>query len=416
MAKTLSKRNWIFLISIFVAIIVLAFFIWNILSNKKIEYIRKLLGTGQGELAIKTLEGNPWLIKRSKDFLLAHSLALISKKIHTPDNFYINDLNAVRQDLEMLTSMSLTNSNYQEVGFIYENINMRHEALNYYLKALDGFSKKDIKEKTELLSDVAHIYESLKDTKKAKEYYEKSLELDNSNILARWRYAARVLDIGIDAERTKAKTIANDIIKSNDLIQEPIKEDMYNLLGDICLFELKDNDTSKECLNYYLKSLEFNSKYPNTYDRLISYYLSPGLDDLSLFYILNKEKISKEQMAKAFEYITKDISTDNTRAIPFIYSSIVNELMGQKGTAKSHLQKALLLIDRDASAWGETKNIIKAIIYFKMASLENNSLIKNQLIKKSISIEPLIKENIKQLISQNPENISIKSLLVGVED
>jgi len=60
--------------------------------------------------------------------------------------------------------------------------------LEYYQKALDGAIIKDNKQRSELLSDIAHIYEALNDKSKANEYYEKSVKEDNKNLVAKWRY------------------------------------------------------------------------------------------------------------------------------------------------------------------------------------------------------------------------------------
>lgn len=406
------KNKKFFIIGLMAGLIIVGFFVsWllNKKTNDVLEYARVLLQAGQYNSVLTILEKNSWLIKSSKNYILVQSLSLTSKKIASTNDFSEADLAIIKINIEKLENKKLNGSDFRELGFIYENFNNKEKALEYYRKALDSNFTKDKKERSNLLSDIAHIYEALNDSQKANEYYKKSIKEDGTNLIAKWRYMLRVLDIKKEIEREEAKIFASEIVKSQDFLVSPVKEDSYNLLGRICLVEKLGVDDSG-CLKYFEESLKINDRYANTYDSLIRYFLIRETGNEILFVFNDKKIISDERKEVILGYIGNSMNINDNRALTFFYISTMEDLLGKKESAKEWLRKALILIDSDDTLWGESKNFLRARIYFKLASLRSDRGTMKADLNLAIKNNSEIKKEILQLAKNNPEDLKIQEM------
>jgi tetratricopeptide (TPR) repeat protein len=410
-----NKKLWIAM-SILILILMLFLSRWFLdkKTNDLTNYARNLLSVNRYESALMTLDNNPWLIKTNKNFLMVKSLCLISKKIANANEFTKDEENAIRNNVELLNSKKLNGKDFWDLGFIYENLDEQEKALEYYQKTLDSSTIKDSKQRSDLLSDMAHIYEALDNKSKANEYYEKSVKEDKNNLIAKWRYMWRVLDIDSSVDREKAKIFAKEIVDSKEILSSPIKEDSYNLLGRVCLIEKLGLDDGV-CLKYFEDSLKINDKYTSTYDNLSSYYLDKMVSN-DLFYVAVSDKtINDENIKMVLNYIGESMVINDTRAWPYIYSSVVNELIDQRGIAKDHLRKALVLVENDNTLWGETKNKVKAIIYFKLALLDSRKETIKVDLDLAIKNNSEIRTRLLELAQNNPKDAKIQWLISALD-
>lgn len=407
------KNKKIFAISLIVGLITVVFFagwVWNKKTNDTLEYARVLLRAGRYGTAIAILEGNPWLIRTGKNYALVYSLALTSKKIANTSDFSELEEKIVKINIEKLEKRKLNGSETWELGFIYENLDNKEKALDCYVKVLNSNFVKGKRDVSNLLSDIAHIYEAINDRQKANEYYKKSIDEDGTNLVAKWRYMLRVLNIKKEGDREEAKMLAREIVESQDFLVFPVKEDSYNLLGRICLEEKRGTEDS-DCLKYFEESLKINDSYVNTYDSLIGYFLLKETGNDMLFVFGDGKIINEDRKSKLFDYINKSMNINNSRAVTFFYISVTEDLLGKKESAREWLRKALILIDNDNTLWGESKNLLRSYVYFKLASLRSDRGAMENDLNLAIKNNAGIKKEILELAQNNPEDLRIKEIL-----
>jgi len=214
----------------------------------------------------------------------------------------------------------------------------------------------------------------------------------------------RVLNIKKEGDREEAKMLAREIVESQDFLVFPVKEDSYNLLGRICLEEKRGTEDS-DCLKYFEESLKINDSYVNTYDSLIGYFLLKETGNDMLFVFGDGKIINEDRKSKLFDYINKSMNINNTRAVTFFYISVTEDLLGKKESAREWLRKALILIDNDNTLWGESKNLLRSYVYFKLASLRSDRGAMENDLNLAIKNNAGIKKEILELAQNNPEDL-----------
>jgi len=67
------------------------------------------------------------------------------------------------------------------------------------------------------------------------------------------------------------------------------------------------------------------------------------------------------------------------------------------------------LVDNDNTLWGDTKNTVRAIVYFKLALFENQKQFMKIDLDLAIKNNSEIKDKILELASGNPNDLKIQA-------
>jgi hypothetical protein len=67
------------------------------------------------------------------------------------------------------------------------------------------------------------------------------------------------------------------------------------------------------------------------------------------------------------------------------------------------------LVDNDNTLWGETKNTVKAIIYFKLSLFENQKSFMKIDLDLAVQKNSEIKDRILELAKDNPDDLKIQT-------
>jgi two-component system NarL family sensor kinase len=225
---------------------------------------------------------------------------------------------------------------YNLLGKVYSNVPDYDKSIEFYNKSLDTYNQIERKKTSDILYNIALVYERKNDYKAAASYLIQSLKIDekyNNQDGAAWT----LVEIGYVYKKLNNNLKAVEYYKKAKLLSEKINVDEVSIiaLNNIgnCYNEDKKYDTA---LIYYSQSLEIAKRTNNVYrivtimDNIAAIYFekkdyqkalncflqsiekyNKNLDkqDISIAYINIAEVYGKtQQYEKALEYLQKSLS------------------------------------------------------------------------------------------------------------
>ena len=280
---------------------------------------------------------------------------LLKKDRHNPDlwarratiYFSNNHLDSAINDMSLAVSLDSLNADYQINLSQYYLLNAQSEKTKSILEK----AAKQFPENKKIFLELGKLYLYVKDYKKAKEYFDHTLELDQSNAKAYYFKA-------IVATEENKPNIANRFLLAA-VERNPDFYEAYALLG---LNAFHNHDSL--AIDYYKTACKIR---PNSLES--RYGLGMAL----------QENNKPFEAVKEYEYITQNIDSTYTDAYYNIGYLILTE-SSHPLASKEYFQKVLALDSSRYDAWSNLGLVAKkqhdratAIKYFKKAlSLKPN--------------------------------------------